>query len=261
MSYEPYRSTAEKTGQPRLPLKQVYNILNNNMRIIDTINPDRILDESKYVRLARKCHYQNYKLILYSNIKEWGLGGSFSTYQHQFFADAGAAIGIFNTLNSKVISMVFRATNAKEFLNHSLFYNLYGFDLIDPNFQYGQPIVLTEGIYDADVLRQIYPNVMATLTSSITMMMAETLSLMTDHIIVAFDADDAGISGFDKVYKRMTRLNPNCVIKKLPVFPGDKDVGTMEEKIGNQQEYSIRWKYYQEKLTEIMSDDSDAIYL
>ena len=133
--------------------------------------------------------------------------------------------------------------------------------MIDPNYTYGTPIVLTEGIYDADVLRQIYPNVMATLTSNITVMMAETLSLMTDHVIVAFDSDDAGVSGFDKVYKRMTRINPDCVVKKLPVFPGDKDVGTMEEKINNQQEYSIRWNYYKEILNEIMLDNSDAIYL
>lgn len=259
MSY--YKSTAEKTGQPRLPLKQVYDILNANMRVIDSLPPNRILDESKYVRLARKCHYQNYKLILYKNIKEWGLGGSFSTYYHQFFADAGASVGIFSTLNSKIISIIFRSTSAKEFLNHSLSYNLYGFDMIDPNFTYGTPIILTEGLYDADVLRQIYPNVMATQTSNITMMMAETLSLMTDHVIVAFDSDDAGISGFNRVYDRMTKLNPNCVVKKLPVFPGDKDVGVMEEKFGIQQEYSIRWQYYQEKINEIISDDSDAIYL
>jgi hypothetical protein len=255
-----YKSTAEKTGQPKLPMETVYQILEQNMKPVEYYKPDSVLDSCKYIRLARKYHYINYKLIFYKDIRPWGLGGSFSTYQSQFFADAGCTIGVFNTLNSKLTSIIFRATNSKDFMNYCKTYTFYGYDLIDPNFKYGDWLVITEGIYDADVLRPLYPNVVATLTSSVTIMMAEVLKLMTNRFIIAYDSDEAGASGFDKAFQRLSR--DGGIVKRLPVFLGDKDIGSMEEiEESNPSGYSTRWNYYKSTLKNIMSDSTEMLYL
>lgn len=242
-------------------MHQVYQILKERLKCVEDYKPDRILDECKYIRLARKLHYKNYKLLFYKDIKPWGLAGSFSTYQSQFFANSGCTLGIFNELNGNLASIVWRATNDKDFMNYCMAYTVYGFDMIDPNFKYGDTIVLTEGIYDADVLRQIYPNVLATLTSSVTVNMAEVLRLMTDKFIIAYDADNAGIQGFDKALKRLSNDRDDN-IKKLPIYPGDKDIGEMEEKIDiAPTEYQKRYDFYTQKLNEVMNDTSGMLYL
>ena len=256
-----WRSNAEKTGQPKKPMHEIYQIFNERLKCVEDYAPDSILDQCKYVRLARRHHYKNYRLLFYKDIKPWGLLGSFSTYQAQFFADSGCTLGVFNTLNGIPTSIVWRATNAKEFMNYSLVYSVYGFDLIDPNFKFGDWMVLTEGIYDADVLRQIYPNVIATLTSSVTVHMAEVLKLMTDRFIIAYDSDKAGNSGFEKAFKRLGNAEGDNV-KKLPIFPGDKDIGEMEEKLEKSPtEFAIRYEFYKQKLDEVMNDTSGMIYL
>ena len=142
---------------------------------------------------------------------------------------------------------------------------MYGYDLISPDFKFHDPLILTEGIYDADVLRQVYPNVMATLTSSVTVGMAEVLKTMTDNFIVAYDADKAGNSGFEKAFMRLSNVDGTNV-KKLPIFPGDKDVGVMEEKLeSSEYEFQLRYQYYKEKIEELTeelkSGDSQSIYL
>ena len=242
-------------------MHQIYQIFKERLKPVEYYKPDSILDQCKYVRLARRHHYTNYRLLFYKDIKPWGLLGSFSTYQAQFFADSGATLGLFNELNGNLISIIWRKTNEKDFMNYSLQHTLYGYDLIDPNFQYGMPLVLVEGIYDCDVLRQIYPNVVATLTSMVTVHMAEVLKLMTDRFIVAYDSDNAGNKGFEQALRRLGNVEGDNV-KKLPIFPGDKDIGVMEEKLDKSPtEFQIRYEFYKQKLDEIINDKSGMIYL
>lgn len=241
-----------KPKPPKLSMEEIYRRLSCNLKPIMDYDYNKILDESKYVRLAREHHYANYKLFLYGDLKKWGMSESFTTYQKRFFAEAGASIAVMNTMNGNLISIVFRSASAKEFMNYSLFYSLYGYDMIDPNFKYGDFLVITEGLYDADVLRQIYPNVVATQTSNVTVIQSAVLKTMTNRFIIAFDDDKAGISGFSKA---VTRLGSN--IKRLPIFPGDKDIGEMEEKrYENPQEFSIRYQFYKEELQKCFEDTS-----
>lgn len=240
-----------KPKPPKLPMEEVYRRLSCNMRPVVSYDYNKILDESKYVRLARDHNYQNYKLLLWQDIKKWGLSESFTTYQKKFFAEAGACVAIMNEMNGNLISIVFRSASAKEFMNYSLFYSLYGYDMIDPNFKYGDPLVITEGLYDADVLRQIYRNVVATQTSNVTVIQAAILKTMTNKFIIGFDDDKAGVSGFSKAVKRL-----GTEIKKLPIYPGDKDIGEMEEKRHKDpQGFSIRYQFYQEELQKCFEDD------
>lgn len=261
MSDYVYVSPAEKSGQPKLPMHEVYSILKQKMKSVEDFKPDAILDSCKYIRLARRHHYKNYRLLFYKDIKPWGLMGSFSYYQANFFSKSGCTLGIFNELNGNLISIIWRATNDKEFMNYSLQYTLYGYDMISPDFKYGDWLVLVEGPYDADVLRQVYPNVVATLTSSVTVNMAEILKVLTDKFIVAYDSDNAGNTGYEKAVKRLGNEQGDN-IKKLPVFPGDKDIGVMEEKLDKSpQEFQVRYNFYKQTIDELINDTSGMIYL
>ena len=238
-------------------MKEVYDILKKNAKPVCDYPEDSILDRSKYVKIARRRNLTNYKLILYKDLKNWDLLDSFTRYQRTVFANAGATIAIFNEMSGNLASIVFRSTTEKEFINYSLFYSVYGFDLMDINFKYGDPIVIVEGLYDADVLRQIYPNVVATQTSNVTVTQARVLKLMTNNFIVAFDSDSAGESGLEKATKRLGD------VKKLPIYPRDKDIGNMEEFLdkGDTYSYDIRRDFYKERLDDCLNASSIGIWL
>lgn len=245
----------EKKQFNRLPKEEVLKILSDNLTPVCERDFDKILDSSKYTRIARDYGYRNYKLCSWADIKKLGLEDSFTTYQKQFFQESGATIAIFNEINGKLVSVVFRAVQDKAFMDFSLTYSLYGYDMIDPDFKYGDHLVLTEGIYDADTLRRIYPNVVAMLTSNITIMQAAILKTLTNKFIVAFDADNAGESGFSTALKRL-----GTDIKKLRIYDGDKDIGVMEEvKLSDPDGFKARDEFYRTELDDCISSDGFSL--
>jgi hypothetical protein len=238
-------------------MSEIYKVLKDNAKPVCEYPEDKVLDQSKYVKLARRYNLKNYRLVLYKDLKNWGIYDSFTKYQKSVFANAGATIAILNELNGNLVSVVFRSTTEKEFINYSLFYSVYGFDMIDDNFRFGDYIVVTEGLYDADVLRQIYPNVVATQTSNVTLTQSIVLKLMTDKFIIAFDSDSAGDSGLERAIKRLGD------VKHLSIYPKDKDIGNMEEYLdkGDTYNYEIRKSFYKERLDDCLSDSSIGMWL
>lgn len=229
---------------------EVLDILYNELPCICDLDADRNLDSSKYVRLARQYQYRNYRLFKYSDIRRLGLQSSLSQFHHKFIADCGGAvICILNSLNGKAISCVFRGITTKDFVDYSALQSFYGFDLLDENFKYGDWLVLTEGFYDADVLRRIYPNVVAMQTSNVNALQAQILLTMTDKFIVAFDSDNAGYIGYDKALKRLKR--DTTIVQHLKVYGDDKDVGVLGEIIYSSEEYKKRLEYYTNKIDEL----------
>ena len=227
------------------PKEDVIQILYENLVPVVDKDYDRVLDSSKYVRLARDYNYTNYRFLKYQDLFDLGLASSFTSYQRHFISSSGAVLAIFNSLNNKPISIVFRSLDKKEFMDYSYFYSLYGYDMMDSNFKYGDYLIVTEGLYDADTIRQIYPNVVATQTSNITLLQRDILLSMTDRFILGFDADDAGENGFKKALQRL-----GTDIKKLPIYGSDKDIGVMEEVKSNSFEYNLRKEFYTKAISE-----------
>ena len=227
------------------PKEDVIQILYENLVPVVDKDYDRVLDSSKYVRLARDYNYKNYRFLKYQDLFDLGLASSFTSYQRHFISSSGAVLAIFNSLNNKPISIVFRSLDKKEFMDYSYFYSMYGYDMMDSNFKYGDYLIVTEGLYDADTIRQIYPNVVATQTSNITLLQRDILLSMTDRFILGFDADDAGENGFKKALQRL-----GTDIKKLPIYGSDKDIGVMEEVKSNSFEYNLRKEFYTKAISE-----------
>ena len=237
----------EIKSNKELSRKEVINVLNKNLPCIYQFEGDKVLNKSKYVKLAIEYEYNNYRLLRYKDIEELGLSNSLSYFHKRFIVDSGGAVlVIFNSLNKKPVSCVFRSLQGKDFVDYSYIRSLYGFDMISEDFKYGDILYLTEGYYDADVLRTLHVNSVAMLTSNVNQIQANILKSMTDRFVVAFDSDNAGNVGYKKA---LQKLGGN--IRKLPIYTNDKDIGNMEEYSKDTQEYKDRKEYYTEQINKI----------
>ena len=243
------RDSRNKVVKPR---EEVLNCLYNNLVPIIDMKFDRVLDSSKYVKLARYYKYSNYRFCKYYDLVRLGLSDSFTEYQRGFLKNEGAVIAIFNTMNNKPTSIIFRSISHKEFMDYSLVYNIYGFDLMDDSFTFGMPVVLTEGVYDADSVRFIYKNTLAVLTSNITVMQANILNSLTNRFIIAFDQDDAGESGYTKAIQRL-----DGEVRILDIYESDKDLGIMEELRDSSFEFDARKSYYTDRIYNLIDSEQD----
>jgi DNA primase len=126
--------------------------------------------------------------------------------------------------------------------------------MLNVDFKYGDWLILTEGIFDADSFRHIYNNILAMLTSNITLMQAEILSTLTDKFILAFDNDTGGKIGANIAIKRLRELNPKCKIETVVLYSTDKDIGAMEEYRNSPDDYKDRMTYYQSMINITIGD-------
>lgn len=230
-----------------LPRDQVISILYQKSRSVQEYCRDR--DDArgdKYVELALKFNYTHYRICTVSDLFDWGLLASFSKFAREFVNDSGLLLVVFNVMADKPLSIVLKKINKKEFLDFSIYTGIYGLDLISSDFRYGDYLLVTEGIYDADSFRHLYKNVVSVMTSTVSIMQSEVLTSITDKFLFAFDSDEAGIGGYYKAEARMRSLNKKIKVGKLDIFTGDKDLGNMEEYIlrGDQSKYNNRFLYY-----------------
>jgi len=233
-----------KNNTTKYSKKEIINTLHEKLPSVFDYSKERKIISNKYIDLAIKHQYKNYRMCTIGDIHSLGLLRSFTDNQKQFFNDNGEFLVIFNEIGGKPISIVLRSLKQKQFIDFSVFYNAYGIDMIDSDFKYGDWLILTEGIYDADSFRIIYNNVLAMLTSNITLMQTEVLSTLTNKFILAFDNDAAGIQGVEIAKKKLNAIIPGCEIEVLTMYARDKDLGTMEEKINKIEDYNVRKEYY-----------------
>lgn len=249
-----YYANKIKSGTETYPKETAIDILYNGLKPIYEYQKDDILDSSKYVRLARRFKYPNYRLCRFSDIIRLGLESSLPSYECKFIRRQGAVLIIFNTLNDKPISMVYRSLSEKIFMDSSLFYTMYGYDMISSDFKYGDYLLLTEGYYDADSIREVYKNSLAMQTSNITLIQSKILQTLTDKFIIAFDADKAGNNGFEKAMDRL--YNGVNIVKKMPIYHGDKDLGMLQEYYDiDTKEYTNRKLFYEKVLKYLIQNE------
>lgn len=234
MKIDPMKYMERKKDREYLSRKQVMEILYRNLPPVQGYDDSKFdikLNSNKYCDWAVKFGLRNYRVGTVTDFYRLELFHSVSKYLRDFINDNGVFLIIFNTLADKPISCVFRSLGGKEFIDLSLFPCPYGLDLFEDSFTYGNTVIVTEGIYDADVLRSLYRNTLAIMTSSVSVMMGEVLGTVSDHFILCFDSDSAGERGKEVSEKRLKRINSHSVVETLPIFSGDKDIGELEDKI------------------------------
>lgn len=125
------------------------------------------------------------------------------------------------------LGIFFRAVFEKLFhqvVKHTpIFYVSKSFDDEYTRFIYGQPIVLFEGILDAEVFSYItqYPFIMAYLTSSVSVNLASFLSILTDKVVIVPDTDKWGMLNLERSKKNLSKFGVNFRELILPCINTD----------------------------------------
>lgn len=78
---------------------------------------------------------------------------------------------------------------------------------LDPNFRYGDPILLVEGHLDRDKMSLMFKNTLGVMTNSVSESQANLLKGLTDKIYLMLDNDDAGKIGTNKSKKALSGMN------------------------------------------------------
>lgn len=152
---------------------------------------------NSYLHLAYKNKYKHYRLITSGEIVIKGKNLEIPEFVKSFVVNNNEVLMMANIISGKVVGLTFRTIEGpKDFLtwgNNKG--NFYGLGQLSPDFKYGDPVILVEGLLDCDVIKQYYPNTMAVLTSGLTKNQTATLTRLTNNVILMLDNDDAGKYG------------------------------------------------------------------
>jgi len=192
---------------------------------------------SKYLLLA--IRYDNYRLIYLDDIikNKDLLEGKVPKWVLSFISNEGKCLMIGNLIKGHCISILFRSLTNKSFIDYGttkgIFYGLGSLK----DFTYGKPLIIVEGAADRDTLALLYPNVLATKSSSLSLLQIEILSKLTNKVILLLDNDQAGRDGTKLARKRLKEMNIRTYVMYHP--RGSKDIGTILDKYveGNYTEY------------------------
>lgn len=144
------------------------------------------------------------------------------------------------------IGLIFRSLVDKEF-HHCVnetpsFYVSKAFEDNQRKFKFGQPIVLTEGVLDAEAFVAItgYPYVVAYLTSSVPSLLAYFLSVLTKDAIIVPDTDFWGLKNLEITKRNLERGDIHFNLVKLPrsdidVYDFYRDGSEMDKSIFKQR--------------------------
>ena len=109
---------------------------------------------------------------------------------------------------------VFRLTN-----NLPVLFGLYDFDNFD--FSNPEPIILTEGVKDALVLKTIHPYTLSLNTAGLTINSIQLVSSLSNKFILVYDNDKPGKDASERDIKTLEELG--C--KVINIIPSFKDAG------------------------------------
>lgn len=77
---------------------------------------------------------------------------------------------------------------------------------LDPNFRYGDPILLVEGHLDRDRMSLMFRNTLGVMTNSVSESQANLLKGLTDKVYLMLDNDEAGKIGTNKSKKVLSGI-------------------------------------------------------
>lgn len=90
---------------------------------------------------------------------------------------------------------------------------------------HGTPLVLVEGVADAEALSLVYPHCVALLTAKCSLPQAWLLSMLTDRVILCFDNDDSGARGIRTSRKNLTKYGVH--VRELKLSHKLNDLGDL----------------------------------
>lgn len=179
------------------------------LEILDTeIQDEDFYIDNKYAILKKEANIKHWRLVSIEQLVEKNIFKMFGPAYRDFFNKAGKLVFMYNYCGKKLLSVIIRSLKDKEFMDISINSGIvYGLNEIPEDFKYGDTVVITEGLYDKEVMSiylkelniKAYP--IALLTSSLSNKKADVLSTITDCFIINPDNDKAGNNSIDKDIK------------------------------------------------------------
>lgn len=200
------------------------DILYNISRIIQNDN------RNKYTYFASNFNKYNYRVINSTELAVKGKDLELPIFIRNFVKDNSEVLLIFNNIAGKSKGILFRAIDKKEFCNYGFGKGmLYGLGDLDPDFKYGDPIILVEGAIDRDVCATfLSKNCLGLLTSRLSNNQIEVITRLTNKFILLLDNDEAGRQGENNIERKLLSRRENISVFRMESKRSDiKDLGDL----------------------------------
>lgn len=209
---------------------------------------------NKYLHLAYINHFKHYRLISSGEVLIKGKNLDIPEFVKAFIHNNNQVLMMANIISGKVVGLTFRTVEGpKDFLtwgNNKG--NFYGLGQLSQSFKYGDPIILVEGLFDCDVIKQYYPNTMAVLTSGLTKNQTAVLTRLTNNVILMLDNDEAGKRGTS--YSELG-ISSKCNVRVFRHHPKCKDPGDIITlKMNGDEDADFIEEYYKRSIQNMVGD-------
>lgn len=191
---------------------------------------------NKYTYWGVTQKLQNYRMVTLGTLMTYARQTSEEVpdYLIRFVNEQKRVLAISNIIAGIVTQTVLRSLHEHAFITLTSSHQFpYGLGQVPLTHSYLDPIVLTEGTIDRDVLASIYPHCIACLTSGLSSLNLAILPLITCHAVLAYDNDETG----DKAFRRdRYKLSQQGIrVSRLPHPTGFKDPGDLAQLYLTQQ--------------------------
>lgn len=196
--------------------------LYNITRLIDKDN------RNKYMYFASNFNKYNYRVITNAELSINGANLDLPIFVKNFIKENQEVLLIFNVILNSVRGILLRAIDKKEFCNYGFGKGmLYGIGDLDPQFKYGDALILVEGSIDRDVCATfISKNCLGILTSRLSKNQVEVVSRLTNKVILLLDNDEAGIEGESNIKRKLLEKGVQVEVFDIKA-PDIKDLGDL----------------------------------
>lgn len=163
----------------------------------------------------------------------------------RFVDSEGRVLAIFNVIEGQVSQVVLRSLREHKFISLTSSHQyMYGVGMVSKDKVYSDPVVLTEGTIDRDVLITVYPYVFGCLTSGLSKLNTELMKYITNHVILAYDNDEVGQKAIRR--DRWALQNAGLRVSVLNHMAGHKDPGDVAQALyeGRESEANLALSFY-----------------
>lgn len=163
-------------------------------------------DGTKYTYIAEHYGYDNYRLISSGELNIRGKDIEVPRYVRDFVSTQGEVLLIGGLIRNQAYGIIMRGLKEKVFSNYGFGKGtFYGLGDLEPDFKYGDLIVLVEGAIDRDVCKTfVTRNCLSVMTSSLTNNQIQVLSCLTNKVLLILDNDTAGRNGEKSSKSKLT---------------------------------------------------------
>lgn len=249
----PYIDDLKKFQKREITFKQLIEAINMKVPLNETsILIDQIyslptikMPDNKNKYLYYINHFDTEFKVLSAISVLTQFGNKIPDFLREYLQHNGDCIIIPNRIGKVIYSLTLRnISGKKQFLKiGDVSHSLYNLGHLPEDFGFGIPLLLVEGNLDCEVMKQIYPYTVASLTATLSTNQIQLISHLTDKVIIAYDTDEAGESGFWIVRKKLMELG--VTVKRFKHNINLHDAGDLIDlKMTDPEEYDYLIKSY-----------------